>query len=280
MPLGGKKSQVDPSFLLAIGQWLNMDILGYSLVQVQVFVLIFVRMLSIFMTAPFFGSQNIPALTKITLSFLFSVILLPFAGKNTPMPQESLAYLTLLAQQVLVGGLLGFTAILVFIATQLAGHLVDIQIGFGIMNVIDPLLGIQVSLLGQFSYLLSILVFLSVNGHHFLLSALAQSFQIVPLNEVVLTGPFMHKIQTLGANLFVLGLKLSAPVLGFLFLLEVIQGIISRTVPQINIFLVGFPLRIGMGLFVMSLSFPFFVYVIKGLFSQMYRDMWAVMHLL
>jgi flagellar biosynthetic protein FliR len=150
----------------------------------------------------------------------------------------------------------------------MAGELIGVDMGFGIVNIIDPMSGEQVSLIGQYKYILSLLLFLIINGHHFLLNALRGSFLAIPLGAANFRGMITDQIIFMSTEIFKIAIQISGPALVALFLTTFVMGIIARTVPQMNIFIVGFPLKIFVGLFMLAISLPLFVYVFGKLFGR------------
>lgn len=250
-----------------------MNIFELTISQITNYLLIFARISSLLVVAPLFGSRNIPLSFKMGLSLLISFILLPVVKPNIIVPPNFITFISLVAKEVFVGLILGFASILIFAIVQFAGHLIDMHMGFAIMNVIDPQAQAQVTVIGQFMYLIFFLLFLIVNGHHLILKALFESFDIVPLSGAIYNAPLTQNFIIMTGRIFTTGLKIALPTIGLLFLAELSMGIIARTVPQINIFLVGFPLRIALGLFMVGASLPLFLYVGKPLILQMYKDL-------
>lgn len=235
--------------------------------------LIFVRTLGIFSAAPIFGHKNIPTTVRICLSFMLCLILLPTIA---PISPEILRNVFLLAEAVIreaiVGLVIGFVANMIFLAIQLAGDAVDIQIGFGLANIADPLQGTQSSLVGQFQYIIGTLLFLAMNGHHMILAALVRSFRIVPLNGAVFHPEVAGRILDLLTMFFVVGLQIAAPVMLTVFLTDMALGLLGRTVPQMNLLMVGFPVKILVGMTFLLVSLPIFLPLCQNLFSGMYQD--------
>ncbi len=250
-----------------------MNIFELTISQITNYLLIFARISSFLAVAPLFGSRNIPLSSKMGLALLISFILLPIVLANIVHPPNFITFISLVAKEVFVGLILGFASILIFAIVQFAGHLIDMHMGFAIMNVIDPQAQTQVTVIGQFMYFLLFLLFLIVNGHHLILKALFESFDIVPLSSAIYKTALTQHFVIMTGKIFITGLKIALPAIGLIFLAELSMGIIARTVPQINIFLVGFPLRIALGLFMVGASIPLFLYVGKPLISQMYKDL-------
>lgn len=258
-----------------------MSILDLTQWELQKFLLILVRMAGIFTIAPFFGANQIPVLARLALTFMLSLILLPLIPLDPTLADKgALYFVSLVAKETMVGLLIGGVVLLLFIAVQLAGQLVDIQVGFAIVNIIEPTTGESASLLGNFLFLLAMILFLLVDGHHMVIGALFRSYEMLPLGEAALRGPVFHLYDRLASDLFVIGLRLAAPVIAVLFIAEVAMGIVARTVPQINVFIVGFPLRIALGLFIAGVTIPAFVLVNKLLFRGLGEDVMALIRAL
>lgn len=251
-----------------------MDLFALVQNEVGLFLLIFVRVSGIFSTAPLLGSRNVPLIVKAGLSLILALVLLPLLSQQPPVLPESVPmYFLLVIKEYLVGLIFGFTASFIFSAIQMAGFLIDTQIGFGMVNVFDPLFGQQMPLIGNFKYLIALFVFLATNGHHLLLTALVSSFRLIPAGLAVippLIAPFMLDLV---AGFFSIALKISLPVLVTLVLMDVGMGILAKTMPQMNIFMVGMPAKILIGIFVLSMAFPFYIFFIEGLFNEMYKNL-------
>lgn len=233
-----------------------------------------------FTMTPIFGAQNVPIYIKAGLALLMSYILFPLlAQPETGVPMNNfIAYAFLVICEFLVGLIFGFAASLIFASVQMTGHLLDTQIGFGMVNVIDPQFGQQVPLIGNFKYILALLIFLTTNGHHVLLSAFLSSFKMIPITHVVYHANALASIITdMVINTFVIALKISLPVLVSLLLTDIALGILSRTMPQMNIFVVGIPGKIIVGLFVLSMALPFYVAFLEVVFNGMFRDIFRLL---
>lgn len=247
-----------------------MNLLQPDAGQLLTFLLVLTRVSGVFFLAPVLGSKNIPPQVKIGLALTTSIILVPFVIKPDIGVSTGIAdFALLLAKELSVGAIIGFTATLVFMGFLLAGQIIDFQMGFGMVNVIDPLSNISVSLMGQLKNLLAILVFLAINGHHFLFTALAKSFDVVPLTTFTLTPSVTGNFIDMVINMFVIGLKIGAPAIGVLFITDLTLGIIARTVPQMNVFIVGIPLKITIGFITIIAMMSFFLAYMLTMFDQM-----------
>jgi len=250
-----------------------MSLLQMSAQEFEKLLLVMLRVGGIMTVAPVFGHRNVPKTVKIGFIFIISIIILPTITLPTDIPPELWALSGMLIKEAAAGLAIGFISLLLFIAVQFAGELIGLQMGFGIVNVMDPSSQTQVPLIGQFQFLLAMLIFLSLNGHHLILSAIVGSFQIIPLGQITFTNMSAELMVRASVDTIALAIKLGAPCIVTLFLLDVALGIVARTVPQMNIFIVGFPLKISVGLFMLAASMPIFGYVfgklLQGLDSNL-----------
>lgn len=242
------------------------------------FFIILIRMSSFFFTAPVFGGQTFPALGKIGLAALVSVLVLfttgPIAAALPPTIPEAVV---LVASEVAFGLTLGYSVSLVFAGVQLGGMLMGYQMGFAVANVLDPLSNYQVSIIGQYLFLFAIMYFLAMDAHHILIRGMVDSFTIAPIGTFsVQQGSVAWLVEIFG-RMFWLGLKLAMPVIGAILLVDVALGIIAKTVPQMNVFIVGLPLKSLMGMFILALGFPFFALVMRYDFEALAYGFFGMM---
>jgi flagellar biosynthetic protein FliR len=247
--------------------------------QLGFFLLMFARITGIFTSAPVFGSHNIPVVVKASLSLLMTYMMLPLFFNNQPVPDGFFSYILMVIGEFLLGLIIGFASSLVFSGVQMAGHLLDIQIGFGIVNTMDPQFGQQIPLLGNFKYIFALMLFLATNGHHILLSAIFSSFKLVPVTGIVFNTNIVDMIVNMVIGVFVIAFKISLPILIALFLTDVALGILARTMPQMNIFVVGIPGKIIVGIFVLSLALPFYMAFLEVVFNGMYSDLYRLLEI-
>lgn len=247
-------------------------------IDFQSFILIFTRVASMLFGIPILGARNVPVGFKIGLAFFTSMILMNIVRVDTAgLSTDLLSLGVAIGGECLIGLTIALMAKLIFTAVEMAGELMGFQMGFAIVNVIDPQTSSQVPIIGQFQTILATLIFLSINAHHQFLMALAGSFELVPPLHVTLSGDLMIKVVRLAGDMFILAFKIGAPVIVALFITNMAMGIIAKTIPQINILIVGFPLTIAGGLLVMSLSLPLFVYMMQRVFEGMSRDMMGIL---
>lgn len=257
-----------------------MDMLGYIMRQADIFSLVLARVAGVLVMAPFFGGQRIPAQVRLLFSIILAALITLAMAPQDTIPGGLLPYGLGLVTEFFVGFAIGFVTYLVFVAVQLCGQLVDMQIGFSIVNVIDPQSGIQLPLMGNFQYLLALLILLAMNGHHLILAALVKSYDFIPLLGGHLAGPVTQFILTLFSGLFVTAIKIAAPVVGALLVTDVALGIVARTVPQMNVFIVGMPAKILVGLVILILILPLFIWLLGALFDRTFHDVDILLRLL
>jgi flagellar biosynthetic protein FliR len=238
--------------------------------KVIVFVLVFTRIGAIITTAPVLGSPSVPVRVKIGLAFIMTFVFFPFAGSYQEVVKwGQIELFFALAREILLGITVGFVSNLIFSGINLAGQLMGFQMGFAIVNVMDPLNQTQVSVISQFLGLASLILFITVNGHYWFIEAIAESFNFLRLGEANLSNFIIRDVMKAGAELFVIALKIGAPLFAIIIAINVGLGIVARTVPQMNVFIVGFPRTIGAGLIGIGVTLPIFFEVAKGLFNKM-----------
>lgn len=242
--------------------------LSIPLPQLQLFFLVFVRVAAIVASIPVFGGQNIPVLLKGGLILAVSVLVFP---QLTPNPhdvlQDGVAFAVGVAGEVMLGVAIGLVVQMIFAGVQLAGQLAGYQMGLAIANVLDPDSSDQIPLISQVYQVFAVLIFVTVNAHYWCLGALMDSFRLVPPLTFHLNGSIMEQLIRLGGNVFTIGVKVGAPVIVVLLLTSVAFGLIARTVPQMNVFIVAIPLKIAIGLLFVFLSLPYFSAYLQQLFA-------------
>ncbi|GFN31880.1 flagellar biosynthetic protein FliR [Paenibacillus xylaniclasticus] len=238
-----------------------------------IFLLIFCRMTAFFVVAPVFSMRGVPTTFKIGLGFFISLIVfLTYGVKETAVLDAT--YILLVFREVLVGLLLGFVVYLFFTVVQTAGALMDISMGFAMSNVVDPLTGAASPIMGNLKYMILILVFLSMNGHHYLLTSLMDSYQWLPLDNDLFSEIYDGKVSNFIAvtftETFMLAFQIASPILVAMFLTDVALGFLAKTAPQYNVFIIGMPLKILLGLFMLVLVLPTMSGVLEHLFTAMF----------
>ena len=249
-----------------------MDFFTLAQDHAAVFLLMLTRCSGIFMIAPFFGSLNIPVTIRAAAAFAFTLVLFPVVdGLGTvAAPPSVWAFAGSVLAELFIGWLIGFIAYVCFSAIHMAGKVMDMQVGFAVVNVMDPTSGQQIPLIGSLLYNLGIVVFLVTNGHHVIITALVESFRMVPLAAMQPNLSLTMLLVDFTNGIFVTGMKIAMPVTFAILLVNVALGILARTMPQMNIFVVGIPLQLMVGVGVLSMLLPFYVMFLDVLFNEMY----------
>ena len=257
-----------------------LDLINYGAEKVQLFILLLMRTGGILMTAPIFSHNSIPRRVIIGMTLGLAVVLMPLVSDFSLPQTESLIELVFLClKEVIVGVIIGLVFTIIFLGIRLAGSIVGYQIGFAMVNVMDPNSPNPVSILGEFWYLLATLLFLMINGHHIILSGLVDSFKIIPLGMATPSGQVGEWFIKYSSYVFILAIKFAAPVIITIFLTEVCMGVLARTMPQMNIFIVGFPLKIFVGLFLIAASLPAFSYVLMKVCANLDNELSHLMRI-
>jgi flagellar biosynthesis protein FliR len=234
----------------------------YFVFHFQVFLLIMMRMNSMMIIAPFFSSGVIPFKVKALISFLITLVIFPMVAKDGYIiPGDIGGYSLLILKEVLIGLYLGFLLSLIFTAFQLAGEYYSVLVGFGISEVLDPLAQVSIPLIGQLKNMIGLLIFLVINGHHFLIKAIYRSYELVPLvsfEEGVFNALMKYVVYSM-SGMFIIALKIALPVLATVFLVEVSLGILAKAAPQMNILMLGFPIKIAVAFGIIILISPLII---------------------
>ncbi len=236
----------------------------------QVFFLVFLRVGAILMSMPIFKSKSIPVLFKFALALAASIVLYPLLDRTAfAMPDHLGSFAVGAVGEILLGVIIGMAVNLIFVGLQMAGQISGYQMGLALAQVMDPSAGQQVPLLSQFLQLFAFLLFLTLNAHHWFLKALADSFERVPPFGFRFGGSLMEQLMSITGNMFVIAIKVGAPVIAALLLTSIAFGLIARTVPQMNILFVAMPLKIMIGLLFIGFSLPYLSAFLKTVFSNL-----------
>ncbi len=234
-----------------------------------VYLFVWARMMGIVFLFPFFSYQGIPFTLRLWLSLVIALLIflslesLPEFDFRGPLEM-----VLLLGKEVLVGLALGYLVNMMFQVFLNAGQMVDLKSGLMLSGVFEPQFGSRVTFMGQFYYLLALVFFLTVNGHHYFIRALADSYTLIPLD-----APLMEQTQATGlirlfADMFALSFQLVAPIIIILMVVDIALGLIAKTVPQVHVFILGLPLKIALSLLLFAMLVPVFGAVWDGLVDR------------
>lgn len=215
----------------------------------QIYFLILVRIASFMVSSPLFSMKGIPNLLKIGFSLLLSYLLYMVIPVDLAFKADSiLAYGILIFKEVLFGLALGYVVNLIFITLEMAGQMVDFQIGFSMATYYSPLTGGRVSLFGNMYYWVGLALFFAVNGHYYLIYSLAQSFELVPLTTLNLQEINLIALVRLFSESFLIAFQIAVPIMIIILLVNLVMGLLARTVPQLNILILSLPLKVLVGI--------------------------------
>ena len=229
----------------------------YIYEHVDLFLFVFVRIVGLFMILPIFTGQNVPAQTRIGLAAGIALITAMNGQLVPPVYSESVAGLVLLlTQEFITGFIIGFAVYLLFAIFYFVGQLVDYQIGFSMVSVYDPVSQIQAPITGNLYYLIICAFFIITGGLHRLLFEVAMSYQVVPIGggNVMANATLMSYLVNMMVDYLVIGVKIAMPVVGTIIVVDVALGVLVKAAPQMNVFVVGMPIKVFIGLIVLMLT--------------------------
>jgi len=233
-----------------------MDLQLIPVHQFQVFLICTARVAGFIGAIPVYLGAQTPARIKVALVFAISLVLFPVLSPGLPEisfnPTSSLLFSL---SETLLGLMLGLMSRLIFTTVEFGGTIIGYQMGFAAANVFDPQNENQISLISQFQNVFAILIFLALDGHHIFIKTAAKSYQLLPPGNLDLSGEAIPYLMELTSRMFSLGVQFSAPVLAVLLLSGLILGVLARVFPQLNVFLLSFPLNIGISFLVIALTF-------------------------
>lgn len=242
--------------------------------------LIFVRVAAVFWLLPLFAVKNVSIYFKAAFSLVVTFVLMEVVpAPNIPMDNPYI-FLLAIGKEALLGMTIGFSIRILFTAVQAAGEIVSIQSGFSFARTMDPFSGTQTGVLDQFQYLLALMVFFAVDGHHLIVRGLCDSYKQLPLGTPVVSKGLIDYIITSTGSIFSLGLRIGAPVVVALLLVELSLGLLSRMMPQMNIFVEGLPVKIFVGLSILSFSLSFIVPTLVDMFTGIQTEFVRVLRLM
>ncbi len=251
-----------------------VDIIYQLFSNIGGFLGIFSRVTGFLVTIPIFSTNNIPSYIKIGLSLLVSLIVFPTIEVAVPIAQtEFFQLMILIVKEILTGLILGFICYLFFSIVYLVGHIIDMELGFAMANVISPENETEIPLTANLLYMLASLIFLSINGHHSFFRGLISSFRLIPLGSLNINYLMIDKLISIVMNTFVIAFKMGGPVLVAIFLTNILLGILARTMPQMNVFVVGMPLKILVGFIIMAITIPLYGGVFEYVYDSMFEGL-------
>jgi len=238
------------------------------------------RVLSFLSSLPVMGVRSVPRTVRVALALCVAIGMMPTIQAAGAMPPETPVHLAFaLSLEILIGLVLAFAAVTVFATVQFAGEIIGVQMGLALANVIDPTNDQQVSTLSQVFNIVAVLVFLTLDGPGEILRAFAAGFVAMPPGAFVPSAETLITATSQVGTLFSMALRIALPVITALMLVSLTLGVVGRTVPQLNILVLGFPIKILVGIFVVGVSIPLFGETIadtlRGLPLRLEEILWA-----
>lgn len=237
----------------------------------------FLRILALFIADPFFGHRSLPRRVRVGFAVILALVVAPVLPPFPAVPLDSGLAWVMAAQQLMIGAILGFGMRLALAAVDMAGNQMSLGMGFSFATFFDPQNGASTPVISQFLTIFALLVFLAINGHLMVISALVESFRILPIGTGMAPGGF-RALAAMGGQVFLVGMVLALPVIAAVLIVNVAMGILTRAAPQLNIFAVGFPLMIVAGLFVLLTALPNLAPPIAKLWEEGVLDGLRLMH--
>lgn len=258
-----------------------MNIYNYDPNTVFSLILTMMRVSIVMFMLPIFSTNNVPIPVKAAMTVVFTLALWPHVAlSGAIMPAHPFDIAIILLGEIIIGLVLGLAIDFLFMGIQSGGELLGFQMGFTMISFADPLTGNQTGLAAYFLWMTSLLTFLALDGHLYMLKGFAASFKILPPGALYIGENLLWEVLSLSAQVFVLALKIAAPVMVALFMVEVALGLIARTSPQVHIMEFGFPIKIGVGFFfvglllvVMTGQIEIFINGLDAMMSNLMRGM-------
>lgn len=238
--------------------------------------LVFVRVVAVFVQAPIWGSHHMPHQVLAGTAAVIAMVVFP--GLNIPLnfPTDLIGFSMLVFVQFLVGLVIGYVSFLVMAAVQFAGELLDIQMGLSTAASFDPATKGPSNLLRRYEFYMAMLLYLIFNFHHSMLSAISRSFEVIPLTGLTYEGIMIKNLINLTGHIFYIAVQISAPMLAALFIVQIALGLMSRVAPQMNVFMLSFPLNIIVGFTLLWISLPLISTALHGFFGRNVEDMFKI----
>ncbi|MBT5953250.1 flagellar biosynthetic protein FliR [bacterium] len=236
----------------------------FTLTQITAFFLVFGRLAGMVTIAPFFNKKQVFAMSKVTLIFWASTLLVFLVPLPITPPDTLITFVLALVVEVLIGITIGFVSEAILVAIEFGGSLMDTQAGLSVASLLNPLTGRTSTLISLLLEWTSIMMFLQINGHHMVIAMVHKSFSLIPIGVIPNFSLAGEYIANLGTDLFGLALQLSVPILLIVFLVDFSFGMLSRVAPQVNVFQLGFQLK-------PTISLIIFLAIAPGMIQSIFR---------
>jgi len=239
--------------------------------------LIFIRITSAFAATPIYSHESIPSQVKVFISFIIAFIVFSISDSASIAIDFNVWWLFAMAiKEIIVGLIIGFTLNLVFFGFSFAGTFIGFDMGLAMAQVMNPVEKTNGNVIGQVIYFLALMIFFMVDGHQYVIRALAYSFQVIPLGEFQENEALFTLMIQYSASVFIIAVKIASPILVSFFLIHVAEGILAKMIPQMQVFFVTQPLKIGIGFLLLMAILPIYFYTIKNLLGEFENKLYTL----
>ena len=245
------------------------EVYHFNEAQILLFALALVRVSTMFATMPITGSKTVPGPAKVLLSIAVVLVLFPFLRSGITPAGLKDNLLILIVREAFLGIFMGFLCRMIFMSIEMAGQILSFSIGLSAAQLVNPSFGESSSVMEQFETVLATLLFLAINGHHMFFEALYRSFELAPLGVLTVRPEAMKSVLLMTKETFEIGVKLAGPMIAVILFLNIAMGIVGRAVPQINVFVISFPVNILVGFFIFMVSIPLLLTVMEADFVNL-----------
>lgn len=231
--------------------------------------LIFMRIIAVFISAPIFGNEAIPVIAKAFLAAVISYIV--FLTLNTQSIKPEIDFFSIMfwgTKEFITGLIIGFALNLVFYGINYAGVLIGMDMGLSMASVLNPMQNTESNVVGELLNIFAILLFFVIDGHHYIIRGLVSSFRVIPLGKYTINQPVFELLVKYSAAVFIIAVKIASPIMISFFLVNIAEGILARVIPQMQVFFVTQPLKLGLGFILLIFALPIYVYFFKNLLQN------------
>lgn len=240
-----------------------------SLEHLEYFLLILVRISGFMVSAPIFSLRNIPMRVKPLLAIAIAIVVFHVVPYKEIAYSTTIEYALVVITEMLAGVIMGFMANVAYYILSFAGQIIDQEMGFSMVNQYDPITSAQVTITGNFYSYAVMLMVLITNMHHYLIRAITDSFQVLPVGSVVIDFNLYKVMKRFVVDYFVLGFRIVLPIFASMLVVNTILAILARVAPQMNMFVIGLQLKVFVGLVVLVLMFMLITGVADLIFQEM-----------
>ena len=258
-----------------------LDFVNMSVNNFFAFTLTLIRISGLFVVSPFFGGDQVPKRIRIFIVLGLAMVVFPTLNTNiSALPSSGWQFLIIVIKELSLGMMIGFMLTAIFFGFEMGGRFVSIHMGLSMARMLDPFSGQQTAVIGQFIGLIVMTAFLVMNGHHWILKALMESFRVIPLMGVKFNNAVLSEAVKTFNVVIVASIKIAMPMMGALFAINLIFGFIARLVPKMNVFILSLPVKIAVGVFLIMVSLPAILYLLVDVLMKVFQDIFMIIRAL